>query len=274
MDIQKVERALRRGGDALVVGLLGMVLATWRHSGLGLALALLGTALALWASHVRTRLAVVVYISGMAGIYFGALWEFPESTRNLAPLATILTVPYAFYLHMTREPALEPQSGRPSEGPLVPERGGDRRSESNVSREARRRAPADSLSALVHAAQPEIGGRRSVRRQPLWSVSRYRGRPGRVHLGWGVLSALAGVLGAVAALDGRNVDAILCAVSAGTFVVSVGIRNPLGAIPALLGTVVVCLAGFTGVLSELAPMAAVAASILIVFQIYWRRDNE
>jgi hypothetical protein len=95
------------------------------------------------------------------------------------------------------------------------------------------------------------GGAHAAPSTPLWTVRRYAGRP-RWVVG-GVVVMVAGALGLAA--------------------IAVGLRNPLGVPLAWAGTILAWSGGLAGWLGEGIGVASLF-TLLLVFEVFWRRDDE
>ncbi|MEO9322557.1 hypothetical protein ABFT23_03650 [Nocardioides sp. C4-1] len=235
--------ALARGGDALVVALLGLAVTVGRGSWPGAALVVAGGLLAFAAAQRRSWLAVAGHWLGTSALVNGALLDFPDDVRRWGLVAPVGLLLYALQLRPAREPR-----------PLPARR---RVQEHEVARSSRRPA-----------------GRRSEVRARSWSVARYRRRPNRVYAALAGLCLTGVCLAGVALVHGRLLGALACVVGVALFVAALGLRGPFGVLPGIAGTVVVFQAGLFGRFADLAGILIVVTSVLVVLDLYGRRDDE
>lgn len=120
---------------------------------------------------------------------------------------------------------------------------------------------------------PARVGVRAAPRSALWSTSRYIGRPLRVTAGSTVLMLGAGGLAMVAASRESAAGVTACSLAIILIAVASGFRNPLGSVPAFAGVILAYVGALGGWLSGAVPLLTIA-TLVLVLEVYWRRDDE
>lgn len=134
-------------------------------------------------------------------------------------------------------------------------------------------SPPEPEAASAGPRDPARVGVRAAARSPLWSATRYLGRPLRVKAGSTLLLLGAGGLGMVAASRESTAGIAACGLAIILIAVAGGFRNPLGAVPALTGVVLVYVGALGSWLSGVVPLLTFA-TLALVLEVYWRRDEE
>jgi hypothetical protein len=243
-------RFVIRVSSLLVVSAICLAIAVLRNP-LGVPVILAGASAIVLAIGFRPKFGFMPASIGMVACYEGAFFDLYPQVQFSIAVGAIGTLAYTIEAFWSVE-----------------------KSAGSIGQSPRRRFSLGVTRGSHPPTRPTATqGRRSALRGALWSRARYRNRPVRVVASGAALVLGVVSLGTVSAVRGNAFGVGLAIAGIGLLLLAVGIRNPLGSIPAWSGFVL----GASGSLWDWFPGAIPLLSLIaLVFVVdaYWRRDDE